>query len=184
MFKSSMGVLVVYGDRHMNHINALPIESCAPLSWERLHGSRRHRPIASSCTLVVSKASPQAATMTPPPTAAHAKHARASYVGSSGSHRSTSPSSVNASHDLVGWIVWTSWMSTMPPRTAKRPSLNTHPLLKRCMTLGRVSHARQSAGASLSPVVMILTQPRCTRRRWGGGAGFRATIPTTPTRYT
>jgi len=39
---------------------------------------------------------------------------------------------------------------------------------------GMGSHVWQSAGASLSQVVRTRIWPKCTRKGWGGGGGFRA----------
>jgi len=58
-----------------------------------------------------------------PAIAAHAKCIRASCMGGSGSQCVLSPS-VNASHDDIGPTL----APSIPPRTAKRPSLITHPL--------------------------------------------------------
>ena len=94
------------------HINALPIQH-RYASWRRLQGSRLHRPRASSYTSAVTKPTPPA-TMTHPPIAAHAKPHRASRIGASGSHRSSSPCRVNTSHDLS--------LLSEPPNTANRLS--------------------------------------------------------------
>ena len=82
-----------------HHINALPIKHSS-VSQGRLHGSRLHRPSASSYTSAVTELWPPATT-THPPMAEDATFFRASCIGGNGSHRSMSPSRVNTSHDAV-----------------------------------------------------------------------------------
>ena len=86
------------------HINVLPIPNKS-VSKGRSHGSRLHRPSASSYTSDVTEFLPPA-TMTHPPTApcSHAKPKRPLCIGGSGSHRSPSTSRVSyvATNAVVG----------------------------------------------------------------------------------
>jgi hypothetical protein len=130
-----------------------------------LQGSRLHRPWASSYTSAVMELSPPA-TMTHPPIAVDAKPIRASCIGGSGFHRSPSPSRVNTSHDRVA-----SPLGSPPPKTAKRPSLSTHPLPspRTMLVAGRYLHCQLPHSVSLvraapSPV------PFHPSRRLGGSS--------------
>jgi hypothetical protein len=123
------------------HISALPMPqySNSSPSWGRLQGSRLHdRPSASSYTSAVIESSPPA-TRTHPPMAAHATYLRASCIGGSGSHRSMSPSRVSTSQDAVS-----ACLLSPPPKTAKRPSLSTHPLprWRPTLTSGKYLHCQ------------------------------------------
>ena len=86
--------------------------------------------------------------MMPPATAAHAKSTLGSCMGGIGSQRgASSPPSTNAEHDNMKLTL------LQPPRTAKRPSLITHPLQpqrcirdqrRTCCRRGRQSGRRSS----------------------------------------
>jgi hypothetical protein len=109
-----------------HHITALPM-NLSPPAQGRSQGSRLHCPSASSYTSTDSEPGAHQlppVTMTQLPIAAHAKQLRGSCIGGRGSHRASSPSKVNASHDDV--VVAPEWIS--PPNTAKRPSPSTHAL--------------------------------------------------------
>jgi len=120
-----------------NHSNALPVQ-CSSVRTERLQGSRLHRRSPSPYTSAAIEPKPPA-TMTHPPTAAHANAHRPSCIGGKASQRSPSTSRVSASHD-EGSAVSTS----KPPNTAKRPSLSTHPLPPKRPTLmsGKYLHCQ------------------------------------------
>jgi hypothetical protein len=135
----------------MLHISALLAQVTAA-SIGRLHGSRLQWPSASSYTSTVrvtSEALKPPATMTHPPTASQANPNRSSCMCGSGSHRSP-PSSVNTSHDDV--VVNSVPPKTVPPKTAKRPSLSTHPPQPKRATLmpGNCLH-RQLASIVVFP---------------------------------
>jgi hypothetical protein len=87
-----------------NHNNTLPMKPVPELSGS-LQGSCLHRLSPSWYTSTVFLSAPPA-TMTHPPIDAHANPRRASYIGGSGSHRSSDPASVNASHDDKFVNVW------------------------------------------------------------------------------
>jgi hypothetical protein len=103
-----------------------------------LHGSRLHRFSPSSYTSTVFESTPPA-TMTHPPTAAHAKLRRGSSIWDNTFQRAPSASRVSASHDEM--VVP---LASTPPKTAKRPSLNTHPPPKARMALvpGKALHCQ------------------------------------------
>jgi hypothetical protein len=94
--------------------------------------------------------------MTHPTTAPHAKSSRESSMGGRGSQCAT-PSITSASHDDNG----TSWMP-VPPRTAKRPSLITHPQqLERTLIPGSSLqlHVASTAPCSGGPHTSAESQP-------------------------
>jgi len=105
-----------------------------PALCGKSHGRRTHRSNTLSNTSADltrsrspcgSRPPPPSATTMHPATAAHAnwvRACRASCIGGNISQCSSSPTS-NASHDDKGPLLLSS-----PPRTAKRPSLSTHPL--------------------------------------------------------
>eukprot|EP00740_Mantoniella_antarctica_P023075 CAMPEP_0198702748 /NCGR_PEP_ID=MMETSP1468-20131203/388941_1 /TAXON_ID=1461545 /ORGANISM="Mantoniella sp, Strain CCMP1436" /LENGTH=110 /DNA_ID=CAMNT_0044461329 /DNA_START=573 /DNA_END=905 /DNA_ORIENTATION=- len=62
--------------------------------------------------------------MGPPPIAAHAQTNRGSCIGRNGDQRAPSASMFSAAHDQEAKP-----LSSTPPKTAKRPSLSTHPTI-------------------------------------------------------
>jgi hypothetical protein len=140
-----------------NHNTALPMKS-VPALLGRLQGSILHRPSPSSYTSTVVEHSPT--TTTHLPNAAHADASRAWCIGRSGSYRPSEPARVSASHEDIA-----ARLPSMPPKTAKRPSLITHPPPKRRAThvLGKSINCQEapfgdpgSGGANTFTVCRVL----------------------------